>query len=81
MSRIIDPNLKYFSPSRQKTSFCCLKFSNMRCRCLFPSLFVSHQEENGEAFQIIEVQVLSNWGHEEYTCMYRFRVHGTPGDV
>uniref|UniRef100_A0A3P9C6G5 SUN domain-containing protein 1 n=1 Tax=Maylandia zebra TaxID=106582 RepID=A0A3P9C6G5_9CICH len=38
-------------------------------------------EENGEAFQIIEVQVLSNWGHEEYTCMYRFRVHGTPGDV
>ncbi|XP_005752840.1 SUN domain-containing protein 1-like [Pundamilia nyererei] len=38
-------------------------------------------EENSEAFQIIEVQVLSNWGHEEYTCMYRFRVHGTPGDV
>ncbi|XP_042069079.1 SUN domain-containing protein 1 isoform X6 [Haplochromis burtoni] len=38
-------------------------------------------EENGEAFQIIEVQVLSNWGHEEYTCMYRFRVHGTPSDV
>ncbi|XP_005471599.1 SUN domain-containing protein 2 isoform X3 [Oreochromis niloticus] len=38
-------------------------------------------EENDEAFQIIEVQVLSNWGHEEYTCMYRFRVHGTPSDV
>ncbi|KAM4716314.1 uncharacterized protein FYW61_018865 isoform 2-T2 [Anableps anableps] len=38
-------------------------------------------EENDEAFQIIEVQVLSNWGHPEYTCMYRFRVHGTPSDV
>uniref|UniRef100_A0A096M503 SUN domain-containing protein n=2 Tax=Poecilia formosa TaxID=48698 RepID=A0A096M503_POEFO len=38
-------------------------------------------EENDEAFQIIEVQVLSNWGHPEYTCMYRFRVHGLPSDV
>ncbi|XP_068585416.1 SUN domain-containing protein 1-like isoform X2 [Cebidichthys violaceus] len=38
-------------------------------------------EENDVAFQIIEVQVLSNWGHQEYTCMYRFRVHGTPEDA
>ncbi|XP_061121111.1 LOW QUALITY PROTEIN: SUN domain-containing protein 2-like [Syngnathus typhle] len=38
-------------------------------------------EENDRAFQIIEVQVLSNWGHQEYTCMYRFRVHGTPQDT
>ncbi|XP_032429331.1 SUN domain-containing protein 2-like [Xiphophorus hellerii] len=37
--------------------------------------------ENDEAFQIIEVQVLSNWGHPEYTCMYRFRVHGLPSDI
>ncbi|XP_067344824.1 SUN domain-containing protein 1-like isoform X9 [Channa argus] len=38
-------------------------------------------EENDRAFQIIEVQVLSNWGHEEYTCIYRFRVHGTPSNA
>ncbi|XP_054454610.1 SUN domain-containing protein 1-like isoform X5 [Anoplopoma fimbria] len=38
-------------------------------------------EENDAAFQIIEVQVLSNWGHLEYTCMYRFRVHGMPRDA
>ncbi|XP_037836793.1 SUN domain-containing protein 1 isoform X3 [Kryptolebias marmoratus] len=41
----------------------------------------SVSEENHESFQIIEVQVLSNWGHPDYTCMYRFRVHGTPSDV
>ena len=40
-----------------------------------PLLF---QEQNDKAFQIIEVRVLSNWGHPEYTCMYRFRVHGEP---
>ncbi|KAM9393294.1 SUN domain-containing protein 1 isoform 2-T2 [Pholidichthys leucotaenia] len=36
------------------------------------------QEKNDKAFQIIEVRVLSNWGHPEYTCLYRFRVHGQP---
>ncbi|KAG7460148.1 hypothetical protein MATL_G00218140 [Megalops atlanticus] len=33
-------------------------------------------EENDKAYQIIEMRVLSNWGHPEYTCLYRFRVHG-----
>ncbi|XP_070803852.1 SUN domain-containing protein 2 isoform X1 [Pituophis catenifer annectens] len=28
------------------------------------------------AFQLVELRVLSNWGHPEYTCIYRFRVHG-----
>ncbi|KAM9013487.1 SUN domain-containing protein 1 isoform 8-T16 [Ara ararauna] len=28
------------------------------------------------AFQIVELKVLSNWGNEDYTCLYRFRVHG-----
>ncbi|XP_059690579.1 LOW QUALITY PROTEIN: SUN domain-containing protein 3-like [Gavia stellata] len=26
----------------------------------------------------IKLQVLSNWGHPDYTCLYRFRVHGDP---
>ncbi|NWW37024.1 SUN2 protein, partial [Panurus biarmicus] len=29
-------------------------------------------------YQLVELQVLSNWGHPEYTCIYRFRVHGEP---
>ncbi|NXX80585.1 SUN1 protein, partial [Urocolius indicus] len=35
-------------------------------------------EMSEKAFQIVELRVLSNWGHAEYTCLYRFRVHGTP---
>ncbi|XP_029389338.1 SUN domain-containing protein 1 isoform X4 [Mus pahari] len=35
-------------------------------------------ERSDQAFQIVELRVLSNWGHPEYTCLYRFRVHGEP---
>ncbi|KAJ8390671.1 hypothetical protein AAFF_G00100510 [Aldrovandia affinis] len=35
-------------------------------------------EEGDQSYQIIEMRVLSNWGHPEYTCLYRFRVHGVP---
>lgn len=30
------------------------------------------------SFGLVEFRVLSNWGHPEYTCVYRFRVHGEP---
>ncbi|XP_039216443.1 SUN domain-containing protein 1 isoform X2 [Crotalus tigris] len=29
-----------------------------------------------KAFQIVELRIFSNWGNAEYTCLYRFRVHG-----
>ncbi|KAF3687976.1 SUN domain-containing protein 1 Protein unc-84 -like protein A Sad1/unc-84 protein-like 1 [Channa argus] len=29
-----------------------------------------------EVYRYVEMLVLSNWGHIEYTCLYRFRVHG-----
>ncbi|NXO59723.1 SUN1 protein, partial [Aramus guarauna] len=35
-------------------------------------------EESENAFQIVELRIFSNWGHAEYTCLYRFRVHGKP---
>ncbi|XP_042336528.1 SUN domain-containing protein 1 isoform X2 [Sceloporus undulatus] len=34
----------------------------------------------GKAFQIVELRIFSNWGHTEYTCLYRFRVHGRPSE-
>ncbi|XP_008298893.1 uncharacterized protein sun2 isoform X2 [Stegastes partitus] len=27
-------------------------------------------------YRFVELRVLTNWGHVEYTCLYRFRVHG-----
>ncbi|XP_027724865.1 SUN domain-containing protein 2-like, partial [Vombatus ursinus] len=36
---------------------------------------------NGTApYQLVELRVLSNWGHPDYTCIYRFRVHGKPAN-
>ncbi|XP_071427443.1 SUN domain-containing protein 1 isoform X5 [Pithys albifrons albifrons] len=37
-------------------------------------------EEIEDAFQIVELRIFSNWGHAEYTCLYRFRVHGKPAE-
>ncbi|XP_056266214.1 SUN domain-containing protein 2 [Pseudoliparis swirei] len=31
---------------------------------------------SGEVHRCVELRVLSNWGHVQYTCLYRFRVHG-----
>ncbi|XP_068100701.1 SUN domain-containing protein 1 isoform X7 [Hyperolius riggenbachi] len=35
-------------------------------------------EENEKPFLIVELRILSNWGNADYTCLYRFRAHGTP---
>ncbi|XP_057605606.1 SUN domain-containing protein 1 isoform X2 [Hippopotamus amphibius kiboko] len=42
---------------------------------MFPALL---QKTPERAFQIVELRIFSNWGHPEYTCLYRFRVHGEP---
>ncbi|XP_052535828.1 SUN domain-containing protein 1 isoform X1 [Tympanuchus pallidicinctus] len=41
-------------------------------------MFTVEKSEN--VFQIVELRILSNWGHAEYTCLYRFRVHGKPAE-
>uniref|UniRef100_A0AC11ELC9 Sad1 and UNC84 domain containing 1 n=1 Tax=Ovis aries TaxID=9940 RepID=A0AC11ELC9_SHEEP len=40
-------------------------------------MFAAPKKTEG-AFQIVELRIFSNWGHPEYTCLYRFRVHGEP---
>ncbi|XP_060705384.1 SUN domain-containing protein 2 isoform X2 [Hemiscyllium ocellatum] len=39
--------------------------------------FQAQNKELG-TFRVIELKVNNNWGHPEYTCLYRFRVHGEP---
>lgn len=42
--------------------------------------FLYFQHEVSESLLCVKLKILSNWGHTKYTCLYRFRVHGTPGD-
>lgn len=41
-----------------------------------PLQFFPVQHPNPKPTQLIELIVLDNHGHPEYTCLYRFRVHG-----
>jgi len=34
-----------------------------------------------EPFQYLTLEILSNYGHEDYTCVYRFRAHGIPTPI
>ncbi|XP_031413371.1 sperm-associated antigen 4 protein-like [Meleagris gallopavo] len=34
------------------------------------------ENNHSRAFRYIKVLVKSNWGHPEYTCIYRVQVHG-----
>ncbi|KAM9216193.1 SUN domain-containing protein 3 [Dugong dugon] len=38
------------------------------------------QHEVSESLLCVKLKILSNWGHPKYTCLYRFRVHGNPGN-
>ncbi|XP_012271772.1 SUN domain-containing protein 2 [Orussus abietinus] len=40
------------------------------------SFKVENDKVRDRPFQIVMLVVTSNWGHPEYTCLYRFRVHG-----
>ncbi|XP_058457893.1 klaroid protein [Malaya genurostris] len=42
----------------------------------FPVDNPNRQELRGRAFRIVELRIESNHGNENYTCLYRFRVHG-----
>ncbi|XP_015590831.1 uncharacterized protein LOC107265655 isoform X2 [Cephus cinctus] len=37
---------------------------------------VNNKDVHKVPFNKVMLEILSNWGHPEYTCIYRFRVHG-----
>ncbi|KPP59618.1 SUN domain-containing protein 2-like [Scleropages formosus] len=37
---------------------------------------LSDNDSTQQVYQKVELRILSNWGHLEFTCIYRFRVHG-----
>lgn len=45
------------------------------------SSYQHFEVQNGEIsrkYKIVELRIESNHGHSNYTCLYRFRVHGSP---
>lgn len=36
------------------------------------------KNEHSGFIKYVRLQVLSNWGHRDYTCVYQFRLHGDP---
>ncbi|KAK1207572.1 SUN3 protein, partial [Pygoscelis papua] len=45
---------------------------------LNPTQTFQLKEELSRFVNYLRLQVLSNWGHPDYTCLYRFRVHSDP---
>ena len=39
--------------------------------------FEINQMSTRKSFAYVELKILSNYGHPVYTCLYRFRVHGS----
>lgn len=37
---------------------------------------LSPQNDPPAAFPKVKIQILSNWGHPRFTCLYRVRAHG-----
>jgi SUN domain-containing protein 1/2 len=42
-----------------------------------PLQYFPIQEASANSFHLIELKILTNHGNPAYTCLYRFRVHGT----
>ena len=60
---------------RSRRDYC--SHNTMRSLSLPPSLFLS-QDSVKDVYRAVQLRVLSNWGNPEYSCVYRFRVHGQP---
>lgn len=41
-------------------------------------LSLTFQTQDATPTQLVEVRINSNYGNLEFTCLYRFRIHGVP---
>lgn len=67
-----EPTQTFRLPVRFKPAIIRLRSSDS----LFSSVCCFPQNPPEQTFDVVELRVLSNWGQKEYTCLYRFRVHG-----
>ncbi|XP_037768736.2 SUN domain-containing protein 3-like [Chelonia mydas] len=44
----------------------------------FPVQTFKLEDANADRFGYLQLRILSNWGHQNYTCIYGLRVHGNP---
>ena len=40
--------------------------------------FVLHHTTTNRHFEVVVAQILGNWGHPDYTCLYRLEIYGSP---
>lgn len=45
-------------------------------RAVVGMICLSPQNDPPSAFPKVKIQILSNWGHPRFTCLYRVRAHG-----
>lgn len=48
---------------------------------MYSSAIRSTGPSTDEAVSVIRLQITDNWGNKDYTCVYRFRVHGDAIDL
>lgn len=45
-------------------------------KAVLGTIHLSSQNDPPTAFPKVKIQILSNWGHPHFTCLYRVRAHG-----
>lgn len=76
------PNIQNRRPAHSGVALgaciCRLPFFHFRSILNTRSLLFMQLQKSTTPFQYVYLEVDDNHGHKEYTCIYRFRVHGSP---
>ena len=44
----------------------------------YPSHIQTYDIQSSDVYEAVQLRVIDNYGNKDYTCVYRFRVHGSP---